>query len=68
MQDKRFIIVCRLLTTARPGVLGYADAADEAVRMARGFTQNGSVDVRIGDNQEQKHYDTEAFAKQYGVR
>jgi len=36
--------------------------------MARGFTEAGKVDVRIGDNQEQKHLDTESFAKQYGVR
>lgn len=68
MQGKRFTIVCRLMTTPTPGVLGHADAADEAVKMARGFTQRGSLDVRIGDNQAQKHYDTESFAKQYGVR
>jgi len=68
MQGKRFTIVCRIVSTAMPGVLGHADSADEAVKMARGFTKNGSVDVRIGDNQEEKHYDTESFAKQYGVR
>lgn len=65
---KRFTIVCRLVSTATPGVLGHADSADEAVKLARGFTKSGSRDVRIGDNQEQKHYDTESFAKQYGVR
>lgn len=65
---KRFTIVCRLVSTATPGVLGHADTAADAVKMARGFTQKGSVDVRIGDNQEQKHFDTESFAKQYGVR
>lgn len=68
MQGKRFTIVSRLMSTATPGVLGHADTAAEAVKMARGFTQNGKLDVRIGDNQEQKHYDTESFAKQYGVR
>lgn len=68
MQGKRFTIVCRLVSTATPGVLGHADTAAEAVTMARGFTQRGSVDVRIGDNQEEKHFDTESFAKQYGVR
>lgn len=68
MQQKRFTIVCRLLSTATPGVLGYADSAAEAVQKARGFTAKGSLDVRIGDVQEQKHFDTETFAKQYGVR
>jgi|JRYD01.1.fsa_nt_gb hypothetical protein len=68
MQGKRFTIVCRLVSTATPGVLGFADTAAEAVQKARGFTQRGSIDVRIGDNQEEKHYDTESFAKQYGVR
>lgn len=64
---KRFTIVSRLLSTAMPGVLGHADTAAEAVKMARGFTEAGKIDVRIGDNQEQKHFDTETFAKQYGV-
>ena len=64
---KRFTSVSRLLSTAMPGVLGHADTAAEAVKMARGFTEAGKIDVRIGDNQEQKHFDTETFAKQYGV-
>lgn len=67
MAEKRFIIVCQLKTTSTPGVLGHSDNAAEAVKMARGFTQRGSQNVRIGDNQLEKHYDTESFAKEYKV-
>ncbi|MBC7767906.1 MAG: hypothetical protein H7124_03895 [Phycisphaerales bacterium] len=65
---KRFTIVCRLLVTSVPHVLGYADSPGEAVTMARKFTQEGKRDVRIGDGQVEKHFDTESFAKEYGVR
>lgn len=65
---QRFIIVCRLLVTEAPYTLGYADTPAEAVKKARDFTKQGKRDVRIGDNEAQKHFDTETFAVQYGVR
>ncbi|HYD86566.1 MAG TPA: hypothetical protein VEA80_03760 [Vitreimonas sp.] len=65
---KRFTIVSRLLVTPAPSVVGYADTPQEAVSIAHKATQDGKRDVRIGDNQAEKHFDTESFAKQYGVR
>lgn len=65
---KRFTIVSRLMTTPAPSLVGHADTPQEAVTMARKATQEGKRDVRIGDNQAEKHFDTESFAKEYGVR
>jgi len=65
---KRFTIVSRLLVTPAPQVVGFADTPQEAVTIARKATKDGKRDVRIGDGQTEKHFDTESFAKEYGVR
>lgn len=65
---KRFSIVCRLLSTAQPMVLALSDTPEDALKQARSFEAQGRLDVRIGDNQAEKHYDLQAFASQYGVR
>lgn len=68
MAEKRFTLVCRVANTNLPGVLGHADSPAEALKMAKDFTAKGRADVRIGDNQAQKHFDPFTFAQEYGVR
>ncbi len=68
MAEKRFTLVCRVANTDLPGVLGHADTPAEAFKMANAFTAKGRSDVRIGDNQAQRHFDPASFAKEYGVR
>jgi hypothetical protein len=65
---KRFTIVSRLMVTPTPSLVGHADTPQEALTMARKATQEGKREVRIGDNQAQRHFDAESFAKEYGVR
>lgn len=68
MAEKRFTLVCRVANTNLPGILGHADTPAEALKMAKDFTAKGRSDVRIGDNQVQRHFDPVSFAKEYGVR
>jgi hypothetical protein len=66
--EPRFTIVSRLKLLDQPMVLGHAQGAQEALRLAQKFVAQGMNEVVIGDNQVQKLFAPTEFSAQYNVR
>ncbi len=66
--EPRFTVVSRITLLDRPMVLGHAQAAQEALKMAQKFAAQGMNEVVIGDNQVQKLFSPAEFSAQYNVR
>lgn len=64
---KRFTILRRLMTTGRTLPIDYADTPAAAVQLARKYAEQ-NIDVRIGDNQAEDHFDPQTFAAKHGLR